>query len=237
MYAVLTNRRTGEVSLFDVPNPELQAEGVLVRTHFSVISAGTERATVEMGGKSLLSKAMSRPDLVRQVIDYARQNGVSAAYQKVTSKLDTLAALGYSCAGEVIAVGSETSGFRIGDRVACAGAGYANHCEVNYVPRNLLARIPTNVSTSSAAFTTVGAIAMQGLRQANISFGETVAIVGAGLLGVLAIQMARAAGCRVIAIDISERRVEEARKFGAHLALLAGDSDLLEKVMGFSGYG
>ena len=123
MYAILSSRRSGEVQLFDVPEPELGREGILVRTHFSAISAGTERATMELSSKSLLSKAMARPDLVRQVVDYARQNGIQAAYQKVTSKLDTLATMGYSCAGEVIAVGADAAEFSIGDRVACAGGG------------------------------------------------------------------------------------------------------------------
>jgi polar amino acid transport system substrate-binding protein len=237
MYAILVSRRTGEVELFDVPEPELRSQGILVRTHFSAISAGTERASMELSSKSLVSKAMSRPDLVRQVVDYARQNGVRAAYQKVTSKLDTLSTMGYSCAGEVIAVGAEAGEFRVGDRVACGGVGYANHCEVNYVPRNLAVHIPDNVETDAAALTTIGAIAMQGLRQANLAFGETVAIVGAGLLGALAIQMARAAGCRVVAIDLSPERVKQAEQFGAHLALLANDPSLTEKVKAFSRYG
>jgi len=235
--AILVTRRTGEVELFEVPEPELRPQGILVRTHFSAISAGTERASMEQSSKSLVSKALSRPDVVRQVVDFARQNGVRAAYQKVTSKLDTLSTMGYSCAGEVIAVGSEAGEFRIGDRVACAGVGYANHCEVNYVPRNLAVRIPEGVGTDAAALTTIGAIAMQGLRQAKVAFGETVAVVGAGLLGALAIQIARAAGCRVIAIDLSPERVKQAERFGAGLGLLANDPDIEAKVRAFSRYG
>ena len=237
MRAILTDRRSGEVRLYNVPQPELSPEGILVRTHFSAISAGTERASVELSSKSLLSKAMARPEMVRQVVDFARQNGIQAAYQKVTSKLDTLATMGYSCAGEVIAVGADAAEFRVGDRVACAGAGYASHCEVNFVPRNLAVHIPGNVPTDAAALTTIGAIAMQGLRQAGIAFGETVAIIGAGLLGVLAIQMARAAGCRVVAVDLSPERVKQARQFGADLALAASDPALAEKVREFSRYG
>ena len=237
MRAILTDRRSGEVRLYNVPQPELSPEGILVRTHFSAISAGTERASVELSSKSLLSKAMARPELVRQVVDFARQNGIQAACQKVTSKLDTLATMGYSCAGEVIAVGAGADEFRIGDRVACAGAGYASHCEVNFVPRNLAVHIPDSVPTDAAALTTIGAIAMQGLRQAGIAFGETVAIIGAGLLGVLAIQMARAAGCRVVAVDLSPERVKQARQFGADLALAASDPALAEKVREFSRYG
>lgn len=237
MYAILASRRTGEIELFDVPEPQLNPQGILVRTHFSAISAGTERASMELSSKSLVSKAMARPDLVRQVVDYARQNGVRAAYQKVASKLDTLTTMGYSCAGEVIAVGSEAGEFRIGDRVACGGVGFASHCEVNYVPRNLAVKIPDNVETDAAALTTIGAIAIQGLRQANIAFGETVAIIGAGLLGALAIQIARSAGCRIVAIDLSPERVEQAQRLGAHLGLLATDPDIEAKVLAFSRYG
>ena len=237
MFAILVSKRTGEVELFDVPAPELRPQGILVRTHFSAISAGTERASMELSAKSLVSKAMARPDLVKQVMDYARQNGVKAAYQKVTSKLDTLSTMGYSCAGEVIAVGAEAGEFRVGDRVACGGVGYANHCEVNYVPRNLAVHIPNEVGTDVASLTTIGAIAMQGLRQAKVAFGETVAIVGAGLLGALAIQIARAAGCRVIAIDLSAERVKQAERYGAHLGLLANDPEIESKVLAFSRYG
>lgn len=237
MFAILGSRRTGEVALFDVPEPELRPQGILVRTHFSAISAGTERASMEQSSKSLVSRALARPDLVRQVVDYARQNGMRAAYQKVTTKLDALSTMGYSCAGEVIAVGAEATEFRVGDRVACAGAGYANHCEVNFVPRNLAVHIPEGVGTDAAALTTIGAIAMQGLRQARIAFGETVAVVGAGLIGVMAIQIAKAAGCRVIAIDLSPERVKQAEKFGADLGVLANDPDIAAKVQAFSRYG
>ena len=237
MNAILASRRTGEIELFDVPEPQLNPQGILVRTHFSAISAGTERASIELSSKSLVSKAMARPDLVRQVVDYARQNGVRAAYQKVTSKLDTLTTMGYSCAGEVIAVGAEAGEFRVGDRVACGGVGYASHCEVNYVPRNLAVKIPENVETDVAALTTIGAVAIQGLRQANVAFGETVAIIGAGLLGVLAIQIARSAGCRVVAIDLSPERVQQALQFGAHLGLVATDSEIESRVLAFSRYG
>lgn len=237
MNAILASRRTGEVELCEVPEPQLYPQGILVRTHFSAISAGTERASMELSAKSLLSKAMARPDLVRQVAEYARQNGVRAAYQKAASKLDTLTTMGYSCAGEVIAVGAEAGEFRVGDRVACGGLGYANHCEVNYIPRNLAVKIPDNVGTDMAALTTIGAIAIQGLRQANIAFGETVAVIGAGLLGALAIQVACRAGCRVVAIDLSAERVRQAERFGAHLGLLATDPEIELKAHAFSRYG
>lgn len=237
MLALLTDRKSGEVSTYEVPAPVLRPGGLLVRTHFSAISAGTERATLELSSKSLLAKAKARPDLVKQVIEYARQNGVKAAYQKVHAKLDTLTTLGYSCAGEVISVGDGAEEFRPGDRVACAGGTYANHAEINFVPRNLAVHIPPQVSTEAASLTTIGAIALQGLRQAEIRIGETVAVIGAGLVGVLTIQIARAAGCRVVAIDLFPERVARAEAFGAHLSLAASDPALLSKIRGFSRYG
>jgi len=237
MFALLTDRKTGAASIFEMPAPELRPGGILVRTQYSAISAGTERATLELSGKSLLAKAKARPDLVKQVLDYARQNGVKAAYDKVHAKLDTLTTLGYSCAGEVISVGDGVHEFRPGDRVACGGGGYANHAEINFVPRNLAVRIPSQVSTAAASLTTIGAIALQGLRQAKIGIGETIAVIGAGLVGVLTIQIARAAGCRVVAIDLSEQRARRAAEFGAHLALRADDPTLASSIKEFSRYG
>ena len=237
MLALLTDRKSGEVSTYDVPAPELRPGGLLVRTQYSAISAGTERATLELSSKSLLAKMKARPDLVKQVFEYARQNGVRAAYDKVHAKLDTLTTLGYSCAGEVISVGEGVHEFRAGDRVACGGGTYANHAEINFVPRNLAAHIPSQVPTAAASLTTIGAIALQGFRQADVGIGETVAVIGAGLVGVLTIQIVRAAGCRVVAIDLSPQRVERAAEFGAHLAIAANDPALLSSIKEFSRYG
>ena len=237
MLALLTDRKSGEVSAYNVPAPELRPGGLLVRTEYSAISAGTERATLDLSSKSLLAKAKARPDLVKQVIEYARQNGVKAAYNKVHAKLDTLTNLGYSCAGEIISVGEGVHEFRPGDRVACGGGSYANHAEINFVPRNLAVHIPSQVSTLAASLTTIGAIALQGFRQADIRIGETVAVIGAGLVGVLTIQIARAAGCRVVAIDLSSQRVERAVEFGAHLAVAANDPALVSSIKEFSRYG
>ena len=237
MLALLTDRKSGEVSTYDVPAPELRPGGLLVRTQYSAISAGTERATLELSSKSLLAKAKARPDLVKQVIEYARQNGVKAAYEKVHAKLDTLTTLGYSCAGEVISVADGVHEFRAGDRVACGGGTYANHAEINFVPRNLAVRIPSQVSSAAASLTTIGAIAMQGVRQAEVGIGETVAVIGAGLVGVLTIQILRAAGCRVVAIDLSPQRVKRAAEFGSHLTVAANDPTLASCIKEFSRYG
>jgi len=237
MRALLEDMKSGQIAVYDVPAPELQEGGILVRTAFSAISSGTEKASVEAGRKSLLGKAMARPDLVKQVMEYARSNGLAAARQKVQARLETLSALGYSCSGVVLEAGAAVSGFQPGDRVACAGTGYACHCEINFVPANLAVRVPDHVGLEAAALTTIGAIAVQGVRQANVTFGETVAVIGVGLVGVLAIQVLRAAGCRVIAIDLSSERAAQATSFGAHLGLSTNDPGLEGAVASFSRYG
>ena len=237
MRALLEDMKSGQVAVHNVPAPELQQGGILVRTAFSAISAGTEKASVEAGRKSLLGKAMARPDLVKQVLEYARSNGVNAARQKVQARLETLSALGYSCSGFVLEADAGVTAFQPGDRVACAGVGYASHSEINFVPANLAVRVPDGVSLEAASLTTIGAIAIQGVRQANVTFGETVAVIGVGLVGVLAIQVLRAAGCRVVAIDISSERAAKAIELGAHLGLSTGDPALERAVASFSRYG
>lgn len=237
MKATLENLKTGAILCCDVPQPELRPGGILVRTAFSAISAGTECAKVEAAEKNLVGKALARPDLVKQVVDFARTNGVRAAYNKVKSRLDTLAPLGYSCSGTVMALGAGVTDFQVGERVSCAGVGYANHAEVNFIPSNLAVRIPDGVSLEAASLTTIGAIAMQGLRQAELRFGETVVVIGAGLVGALTIAIARAAGCRVMAIDLNESRVAKAASFGAQLAMLPSDARLNAAVQEFSRYG
>jgi predicted dehydrogenase/threonine dehydrogenase-like Zn-dependent dehydrogenase len=235
MRALLEDMKSGQVAVYEVPAPELQQGGILVRTAFSAISSGTEKASVEAARKSLLGKAMARPDLVKQMVEYARSNGLAAAHQKVQARLNTLTALGYSCSGLVLE--SSFAGFQPGDRVACAGSGYASHCEVNFVPANLAVLVPENVVLQAASLTTIGAIAVQGVRQANVTFGETVAVIGVGLVGVLAMQVLRAAGCRVIAIDVSKDRAAQATALGAHLGLSTSDPGLEGAVASFSRYG
>jgi predicted dehydrogenase/threonine dehydrogenase-like Zn-dependent dehydrogenase len=237
MRAILEDLRTGEISTRDIPAPELRERSILVRTAYSAISAGTEQAKIETSKKSLLGKAISRPDIVTRVVDFARNNGIKAAYNKVQSRLETLSPMGYSCSGLVIGVGEGVTEFQIGDRVACAGAGHANHSEINCVPSNLAVKIPDAVSLDSACLTTIGAIAVQGLRQSRAVLGETVIIIGVGLVGVLTIKLARAAGCRVIAIDQNEARVAGAGVFGAELSLISSAPNLAAMVRQFSRYG
>jgi predicted dehydrogenase/threonine dehydrogenase-like Zn-dependent dehydrogenase len=237
MKALLQDSRSGQLRLVEVPPPELRPGGILVQTHFSAISSGTELAKLETGEKSLLGKALARPDVVRRVLTVAREEGIASAYQKVKNRLDSFSTLGYSCSGIVLAVGEEVTEFQPGDRVACAGAGFANHCEVNFIPRNLAVQVPAEVALDAACLTTIGAIAMQGLRQSQAVFGETIVVIGAGLVGVLTIQLARAAGCRVIALDIDARRAEFAQTMGAHLALVVGDPRSAVLVEEYTGHG
>ena len=237
MRTIAADLKTGKVGIFDVPEPELRAGGVLVRTEFSAISSGTERNTIDTSKKSLLGKALARPDLVKQVVESAKANGVLVAYQKVRARLDSFSSLGYSSSGTILAVADGISEFMPGDRVACAGAGYAGHSEVNFVPTNLVVKVPATVPMDAASLTTIGSIAMQGLRQGTVALGETVLVVGTGLLGVLAIQLARSAGCRVIAVDRDTVRVAKSLEFGAQLALNSDDPSLHGRIQEFSKYG
>ena len=171
MRQLIQSYRTGEMKLEEIPPPGVRAGGGVVRTVRSLVSAGTEKMIVDLARKSLLAKARARPDLVRKVLDTARKQGVMNTLRKVQTKLDTPIPLGYSSAGVVVEVGEGVHELRVGDRVACAGAGYANHADYNYVPRNLLAKLPDGVSMEAGAFATVAAIALQGVRQTQPRFG------------------------------------------------------------------
>jgi len=210
MKQLLQNIKTGKPSVEDVPIPTPRAGQALVKVDASLVSAGTERMMV----KNLVSQARSRPDLVRQVIDKARREGVTSTARAVFNRLDQPMAPGYSSAGTIVALGNDMDGFRIGQRVACAGAGYAAHAEYNVVPRNLLTPVPDNVDFESAAFTTLGAIALHGFRLAEPQIGENVAIIGIGLLGLLTAQIAAAAGCNVLGIDVDPSRIQLASSLG-----------------------
>jgi len=215
MKQVTQTLRTGVVEVANVPVPSLSDSFVLVCNTASVISAGTEKTKIDMGKKSLLEKARARPDLVSQVIKKIKTEGLSKTLQTVNSRLNSPSPLGYSCAGTVVAVGGLVDGVQPGDRVACGGADYANHAEFVAVPKNLVVKIPNNVSDEEAAFATVGSIALQGLRLADPKLGETFLVLGLGLLGQIAVQLLRANGCRVLALDLDAALVERAEGFGA----------------------
>jgi polar amino acid transport system substrate-binding protein len=216
MKQVTQTLKTGLVEVNSVPTPTLLDKFILVRNIASVISAGTEKTKIDMGKKSLLQKAKARPDLVKQVIKKVQTEGLAKTWQTVQARLESLSPLGYSCAGNVVAVGGLVTGIAPGDRVACAGAGYANHAELIAVPRNLVVRIPRNVSYEEASFTTMGAIAMQGIRLAQPLLGETFLVLGLGLIGQITVQLLRANGCNVIGIDLDNKLVERAEAYGAY---------------------
>jgi predicted dehydrogenase/threonine dehydrogenase-like Zn-dependent dehydrogenase len=215
MKQVLQNVKTGEVSVTDVPVPAGRPGFVLVRTAASLISAGTERLTVEAAQKSLVSRAVAQPALVKQVLQRARTEGVANTVDAVRAKLASGIALGYSAAGTVIQVGEGVTNLRAGDRVACAGVGYASHAEVLSVPKNLCVRLPERISFDSAAFGTVGAIALQGVRLAEPTLGESVVVIGLGLIGQVTVQLLKANGCHVFGIDLDQTKIDLAINSGA----------------------
>lgn len=219
MKQLVHSTRGGRAAIWDVPAPWPRPGEVLVHTHASLLSAGTERTFLDFAQKSLLAKARSRPDLVRQVVEKARREGAVTALEAAFNRLDEPVSLGYSSAGIVVGVGEGVAGFQPGDRVACAGGGKAVHAEIVSVPVNLVARIPSaETSFDEAAFTTLGAIALHGVRLADVKLGECAAVIGLGLIGLLAVQELKAAGCRVVAFDPQPRRAGLAQQLGADRA-------------------
>jgi predicted dehydrogenase len=218
MKQVVQYANQSQTEVLEVPVPRPAPSMVLVRTAASLVSAGTERNIVEFAGRSLLGKARARPDLVRQTLDKVQREGLLGTLDAVQNRLEQPIPLGYSSAGTVVEVGGMVTGFRPGERVACAGGGFAVHAEYAIVPQTLLARLPEQVPFGHAAFATVGAIAMHGYRLAEVQVGGRVAVIGLGLVGLLAASIARAAGCRVMGVDIRPARVEQARQLGFQAA-------------------
>jgi len=238
MKQVIQNFKSGELYVDDVPRPSLSRGMVLVENKYSLISAGTERGTVKVGQASLLGKAKQRPDLVAQVLQNIKKEGLSATLNKVKTKLDSLKALGYSTSGVVMASMDKQGGFKKGDRVACAGQDYASHAEVVSVPQNLVVKIPNNVSFKEASFTTVGAIALQGVRQASPTIGEKICVIGLGLIGQITTQLLKANGCSVFGIDLSSDLIQLAKSNGVDSAMLRNHVNLLQAIDNFTlGYG
>lgn len=215
MKQLIQNMRDGKTTVAEVPQPLVRPGTVLIRTARSLVSTGTERMLVEFAEKSLVGKAQARPDLVRQVLDKARREGIVPTIEAAFNRLDAPMALGYSSSGTVIAVGENVEGLQIGDRVACAGGGFAVHAEYAVVPKNLAVHLPDEVDFDAAAFTTLGAIALHGFRLASPQLGNRVAVIGLGLLGLLSINLAKAAGCSVFGIDFDPARVDLAKKLDA----------------------
>lgn len=234
MKQVIQNFKTGELFVDDVPVPSLSKGTVLVENKFSLISAGTERSTVSVGKANLLGKARQRPDLVAQVLQNIKKEGLKATLDKVKTKLDSLKALGYSTSGVVHATMDTKGVFKPGDRVACAGQDYASHAEVVAIPQNLVAKIPDGVTFEEASFTTLGAIALQGVRQANPTLGENICVIGLGLLGQITCQLLNANGCNVFGIDLSPKLVEISKENGAMVSMLRNEANLMAAVENFT---
>lgn len=235
MRQITQNYKTGSIRVADVEWPALKPGGVLVRTQYSAVSTGTEGMKVREGQLSYLGKARARPDQLKKVLDTVRQQGILATYQKVMNKLDSLTPLGYSLSGVVVAVGRGAEEFTVGQQVACAGAGYANHAEINFVPKNLVVPVPEKVSLKHAAFATIGAIALQGVRQAQVQLGETACVIGLGLLGQFLVQILRAAGVQVVGVDLRDERCRLAESLGARSAATPHDPALEQLVGRLSG--
>ena len=216
--------QSGGTFVRDLPSPDCPVAGALVLTAFSAISSGSERTRVEESRKSLIGKALERPDLVRQVVEKARTEGVRTAQAAVRNKLSSETAIGYSSSGVVMEVGPEARGVNLGDRVACCGMGHANHAEICAMPRNMMAKVPDGVSLETASMATIAAIALHGVRLSGATLGERVAVIGTGLVGQITCRLLQAQGAEVFAIDVDEGRVDYAVNHGAHHGIVAEDS-------------
>jgi len=214
MKQVVQNYKTGEFKVTDVPTPALKAGFITVKNVNSFVSVGTEKLMIDLAKKSLLGKALARPDLVKRVIEKVKTDGISEAYRQSMNRLDDMVPLGYSSAGEVLEVGLGAGDFKVGDRVACFGSGFASHAEYVSVPKNLCVKVPKGVDYESASFAAIGAIALHGVRLANLTLGERVAVIGLGLLGQITIQILKAQGCSVFGVDIEREKIILGKEHG-----------------------
>lgn len=228
MKQVLLKR--GEVIIEEVPAPVVQDSTVLVQVGCSCISAGTEISGMDSSGEPLWKKAMRQPDKAKNVWKMLQAKGVSSTVNNIKSKVYASRQTGYSCSGVVVEVGKNVSNIKAGDRVACAGAGYANHAEIVNVPLNLVVKVPESVSLELAATTTLGAIALQGVRRASPTLGETVVVLGLGILGQITAQLLRVNGCRVIGVDINQERLELAKSLGMEMGIYPIEEDPVQRV-------
>jgi polar amino acid transport system substrate-binding protein len=235
MYQVIQDFKSGKIRLVEVPAPTIAPGMVLVQTCASAVSVGTERATADVGRKSLIGKARARPDMVKKVFDNIKREGLTTTLKKVKSKLEDWKPMGYSSAGMVLSVGKEVDDLVAGMRVACAGADYAVHSEVVLVPKNLCVPISDSVSFEDAAFTTIAAIALQGLRKGEVNLGDNVVVMGLGLLGLLSISLLKAAGANVLGMDIRKNALDWAQKSGADRVVLLGSEDPVDAVQTWTG--
>lgn len=221
--------KNGAVLVEEIPSPGCPEGFVLVENRYSLISTGTETSIVKQGEASLISKALEQPALIRKTFQSLKELGLTSTLELIKGEKEKIYLLGYSCAGVVREVGPGVNNFSPGDRVACAGAGFANHSEFVAVPKNLAVRLPDRLPFSHAAFTTVGAIAMQGVRQGKVELGHRVVVSGLGLIGLLVVQMLKASGCSVLGVDLDEKRIQKAMELGCDLGLLADSPDEINR--------
>ncbi len=227
--------KKGKVLAEEVPSPILSEGEVLIAVSFSCISAGTELKSVGNSGENLLVRAMKQPENLKKVIDLAKAQGIAKAFSKVQQKVKYGTPTGYSNAGVVIAVGSGVKNFQIGDKVAAAGAGIANHAEYAVVPQNLVMKVPDGLDLQLASTVTLGGIALQGVRRADLRMGEYGVVIGAGILGLLTVQFLKNSGVRTIVSDINEERLKIAKELGADMVINPSKADLVKTVSDFTG--
>ncbi|MCL5986686.1 MAG: Gfo/Idh/MocA family oxidoreductase [Actinobacteria bacterium] len=215
-----------KVIVEELPDPSISEKELLVRNEYSAVSTGTELAILQSQSKSLIAKALQNPQLIKNALKMGVEKGAKRTASEIKKVLDEPQQLGYSCAGTVVKCGSKIRNFKPGDRVACAGASFANHAEMVAVPENLAVRVPDGISLEDASFTAIGAIALQGVRRLNPQIGENIAVLGLGLLGLISVQILKACGCHVLGIDIKDSRLKIAKKLGADLTLNPAKQDI-----------
>jgi len=236
MKILAQNYSDGKLALLEAPDPIGKPGMLIIGTRASLVSVGTEKAMIDVAQKSMLGKALARPDWVKQVIDKVKTEGPMEAWRQSKARLEMPIPLGYSSAGVVIENGGGRGhSLKIGDRVACTGSGYASHADIVIVPPNLCAKIPDNVSFEDASYVALGGIAMEAVRMAGVEFGHKVAVIGLGLLGQLTIQILAAAGCHVFGIDISEEKCDLAKLRGAEEIAVSGRNNVIQAVLDFTG--
>lgn len=230
MKQLVQNIKKKSLTIEEVPQPVCKPGGLLVKTIYSAVSVGTEVMKLKNADMSYLQMARKKPEQVKEVLNTLAQLGPMATYRKVMNKLDSFSPLGYSLVGEVVEVGKNAGNFNLGDIVACGGAGFANHSEINFIPKNLCTRVPEGVILKDAAFTTIASIAMQGFRQTESQIGENIAVIGLGLLGQILVQIIKANGCRVFGFDISQKKCDLALENGAYFTNVADKTNFEEEI-------
>ena len=218
-------------SIKDVPTPALKTGFVLVRNLYSAVSTGTERVSASYGQMNLLQKAIAKPKQVMQILNSMMNIGIKATVERVNNAMEKWSPSGYSSTGIIVAVGPNVSEFRVGDRVACGGGGYAVHADLCIVPKRLAVKVPDSVTDEEAAFATIGAVAMQGFRVGDVNICERVAVVGLGIIGQFICQIATAGGCEVIALDVKPTRVDFAKSLANSRGVIVGTGAELQEVL------